>query len=360
MIPLIVDLETEWRGGQNQALLLLKGLCERGHAPELIAAEGSSLSHRASKAGIFVHKVSRGLLRLPAAAKIATLLRDGRIQLVHANEAHGLTAAWFAGVQRHVPFVVSRRVGYPIGKSAIARARYNSASCILANSQWVAVQAAASGAKKEKLRVVYEGVAIRNRTTPEQRRVARARWGIADDGPLLGCVAVLLPDKGQEFLIGALAELRKEYPNARLLLAGEGSYRPALERLAKSLDLLTSVIFAGFVKDIESVYEALDIFLFPALFEGLGTSLLAAMGYAIPSVASRRCAFPEIIENEKSGLLVEEPDAQLILAAVKKLLIDPQIARELGEQGRNQVELKFSVDRMVDETIKVYDVLLGN
>ena len=225
MIPLIVDLETEWRGGQNQALLLLKGLYERGHAAELVAAEGSSLSHRASNAGICVHRVSRGFLRIPAAAKILSLLGDGRIELIHANEAHGVTAAWLAGSHWRVPFVISRRVGYPIGKNPLSRARYNSANCILANSNWVAEQAAASGVKKDKLRVIYEGVAIPKRVTPEQRLIARLRWGISDDSPLLGCVGVLLPDKGQEFLIRALADLRKEFPNVRLLLAGEGSYR---------------------------------------------------------------------------------------------------------------------------------------
>ena len=358
MIPLIVDLETEWRGGQNQALLLLKGLYERGHAAELVAAEGSSLSHRASNAGICVHCVSRGLFRLPAAARIWSLLKDGRIELVHANEAHSVTAAWLAGVQRRVPLVVSRRVGYPIGRSAIARVRYNSASCILANSDWVAEQAASSGVKKEKLQVVYEGVAVPKRVTLEQRLVARARWGVHDDGPLLGCVGVLLPDKGQEFLVRAISELRKGIPNARLLLAGEGPHRDKLEKLTKSLGISDSVIFAGFVKDIESVYEALDLFLFPALFEGLGTSLLAAMGYGVPSIASRRCAFPEIIEDEKSGLLVEEPSTPLILAAVRRLLAEPEFTRHIGEEGRKRVELKFSVDRMVEETIAVYDQLL--
>ena len=179
MIPLIVDLEAEWRGGQNQALLLLKGLYERGHAAELIAAEGSSLSHRALQANICVHHVSRGMLRLPAAAKIWKALRDGRIDLVHANEAHAVTAAWLAGAPLKAPFVISRRVGYPLGKSWIAQTRYRAASCIIANSQWVADQAVASGAPQDKLRVVHEGVSIAKRISPVQRIVARHRWGIA-------------------------------------------------------------------------------------------------------------------------------------------------------------------------------------
>ena len=357
MIPLIVDLEMEWRGGQNQVLLLLKGLYERGHAAELIAVKGSFLQHRARKEGIYIHTVSRKIMRLSAAAKIRSVLSDGRIDLIHVNESHALTGAWLAGAHRKIPLIVSRRVGYPLGKSPLASARYRAASCIIANSEWVAQQAVASGANPEKLRVVYEGVAIAARFSAEQRLVARMRWGVNDDGPLLGCVGVLLPDKGQEYLIRALADLRKEIPNARLLLAGSGGHRGELEKLATTLHLSSSVIFTGFVKDIESVYEAIDVFLFPALFEGLGTSLLAAMGYAIPSIAFRRCAFPEIIEDGKSGLLVEEPG--LLLSAMKKLVANHELARSIGEAGRKRVEQKFSVDKMVDETLAVYEELLG-
>jgi len=120
--PLLVDLETAWRGGQNQALLLLKGLHARGHEPELVAAKGSALGERAAASGVPVHLVSRGLLRLPAAWKIRALVRSGRFHLVHANEAHAISAAWLARAHRLVPFLVSRRVGYPIGKNRLARA----------------------------------------------------------------------------------------------------------------------------------------------------------------------------------------------------------------------------------------------
>jgi hypothetical protein len=178
MIPLLIDLDTEWRGGQSQALLLLKGLYERGHAAELLTAKGSSLGRRAKRVGIYVHEVSRGMFRLPAAARIRALLSDGRVDLVHANEAHAVTAAWLAGVHRQLPFVISRRVGFPLGKSALAQARYKSAECIVANSHWVAEQAAASGAPQDKLRVVYEGVEIPQLPSAAARQTARAHWGI--------------------------------------------------------------------------------------------------------------------------------------------------------------------------------------
>jgi glycosyltransferase involved in cell wall biosynthesis len=355
--PLLVDLEKAWRGGQNQALLLLKGLRARDHQAELVAAEESALGERAAASGVPVHFVSREMLRLPAAWKIRELLRSGRFDLVHANEAHAVTAAWLAGAHRRVPFVISRRVGYPIGKSRLARARYQAAARIVANSKWVAEQAAASGAPREKLAVVYEGAEIPPRFTAQQKQAARARWKIPGDAPLLGCVGVLLPDKGQEWLIRVLAELRKEFPTAKLLLAGDGPCRAQLEALARQRNVADAVIFAGFVKDVESVYAALDVFLLSSFFEALNNSLLAAMAYEIPSIAFHRGALGEIIEDGKSGLLVEAANVPALQDATASILQDAAYAKKMGEAGRRRVAEYFSADRMVEGMIQVYGTL---
>jgi glycosyltransferase involved in cell wall biosynthesis len=359
LIPLIVDLETEWRGGQNQALLLLKGLYERGHAAELLAAHGSSISHRAKKAGIHVHSVSRGLFRMRAAAKIRSLLAEGRIELVHANEAHAVTAAWLALVGKHLPFVISRRVGYPLGKSWIAQARYRAADCIMANSQWVADRAVGSGAPLEKMRVVYEGVEIPALPSTDAREVARKRWSISKSDKVLGCVGALQQDKGHAWVIRALADLRPAFPQCKLLIAGDGKCRPQLEALAAEWKVQDQLIFAGFVKDISAVYEAIDIFVFPSLFEGLGTSLLSAMAYGIPSITFFGCALGEIVENGLSGLQVEARNSAEIAAAAARLLRDPGFAQRIAEAGRTRVAQNYSADRMVEGTLKVYEEVLG-
>ena len=359
MKVLLVDLETTWRGGQNQALLILKGLRARGHVAELVAAKGSALGGRARESGVTVHYVSRELFRIPAAWQVRGLAASGRFDLVHANEAHAVTAAWLAGAHNYVPFVISRRVGYPIGKSRAARARYEAAVRIIANSHWVAEQAASSGAPGEKLTVVYEGAEIPSRFTEGQRNAARSRWGISGDTPLLGCVGVLLPDKGQEWLIRALAELLRNFPGAKLLLAGDGQGRAKLESLARDLGVADAVLLPGFVKDVASVYAALDVFLLPSFFEALNNSLLAAMAYEIPSIAFNRGALGEIIENEKNGLLVSGPDLPEICCAVTKILRDADYAAKLGGEGRNRVEEKFSAEQMVNGIVRVYQEVLA-
>jgi glycosyltransferase involved in cell wall biosynthesis len=357
---LLVDLEIAWRGGQNQALLILKGLGAHGHEAELVAAQGSALGERARESGRRVHFVSRGLFRVPAARKVRELVRRGGFDLVHANEAHAVSAVWLAGAHHHIPFLISRRVGYPIGNSRASRARYEAASRIVANSNWVAEQAASSGAPREKLTVVYEGTEIPPLFTDDQRGAARSHWGISGEGPLLGCVGVLLPDKGQEWLIRALAELHREFPGARLLLAGDGPCLRKLKVLAHELGVREAVLFTGFVKDVESVYAALDVFLLPSFFEALNNSLLAAMAYEIPSIAFNRGALGEIIENQKSGLLVSGPDVAEICQAVRTILKDTRFAASLGKEGRKRVERNFSAEHMVDGILRVYQEVLGS
>ena len=360
MIPLIVDLEMEWRGGQNQALLLLKGLYERGHAAELVAAHGSSLSHRAKKEGIYVHSVSRTMLRLAAARKIRSILADGRIELVHANEAHAVTAAWLALTGSDLPLVISRRVGYPIGKSWIARSRYRRANCILANSTWVADQAVASGAPTEKMRVIYEGVEIPELPSPEAREIARQRWSLKKSDRVLGCVGALQRDKGHEWVIRALGELSTEFPWCKLLIAGDGEYRQELESLAAKLNVRDHVVFAGFVKNISVVYQAIDIFVFPSLFEGLGTSLLSAMAFGVPSITFLGCALGEIVENGRSGLQVEAKNSAEIAVAAAHLLRVPEFAQNISKAGRARITQYFSAEQMVENTLRVYGEFAGS
>jgi glycosyltransferase involved in cell wall biosynthesis len=354
---LVVDLDTEWRGGQNQALLMLEGLNARNYAAELVSPENSELGKRARARGVTVHTVSQHLARLSAALKISELTKSGTYDIVHANEAHAVTSAWLAKAHRRVPFVISRRVGYPLRSSSLALSRYQAAARILPISAWVAERLASSGIENEKMTVVYEGVEIPRLPSAEVRREARALWGVTDDSPLLGCVGVLLPDKGQDLLIHALADLRTEFPQAKLLLAGDGPDKSRLQHLAKNLAIADAVIFAGFVKAMDPVYAALDGFLFPSRFEGLGTSLLSAMSYAVPSIVFRCCAFPEIIEEQKSGLLIELGDQASLRNATAALLRDPSRAKQIGQAARARIELKFSAAKMVEGMIRVYETL---
>jgi len=358
MKVLYVDLEREWRGGQSQALLTLRGLRDRRHNAGLLTAQDSPLAKRASESGISVHQIPRFGLRIWAAVAIRRLIAGERFDIVHVNEPHALTAAWLAGVQKSTPMVVSRRVAYALRQGRLARARYLSARRILAISRYVEQSILNSGMTAENVEVVYEGVEVPPRVTPEARLRARQRWGVGEQESLLGCVGYLLPEKGQEFVVRALPTVRARIPGARLLLAGDGPCRARLEALARGQGLHDAVIFAGFVEDVPQVYAALDVFVFPSLAEPLGTSLLAAMAWGLPVLAVASGGVPEYVEDGNNGLLVARPDADPLSGGMLRLLNEEPLRMRLGQEARRTIEERLSAERMVENTIRVYEDVL--
>jgi glycosyltransferase involved in cell wall biosynthesis len=241
-----------------------------------------------------------------------------------------------------------------IQSNPLARARYRRADRVIAVSQLVAKAVIASGLPPEKVSVVYCGVEMPGLTSPEARRLARKRWEVGDEHHLLGCVGALQADKGQEALIRALPRLLSDFPTCRLLLAGKGPCQPVLERVAGELGVESAVVFAGFVAEIEQVYSALDVFLFPALAEGLGSSLLAAMAHGVPAVAMNSGAAAEVIDDGRTGLLLSDRNPATIATSVGSLLRDCEYARNLGAAARENVGHRYSADRMVEETLRAY------
>src|SRR6266550_2942125 len=320
------DLEREWRGGQSQALLTLRGLGERGHEVELLAARDSPLANRVLEAGITVHQVPRFGLRLWAARAMRSLMARGRFEVVHLNEPHALTAAWLAGTHKRLPLLLSRRIGFPLQKNAVSQARYGA-------------------------------VEIFPLRTPEQRSNARKHWGVRENEFLFGCVSVFVPEKGHRHLIEALPLVRALHPEVRLLLAGDGACRAELEALTKRHRQAQAVLFPGFVKDVAEVYAALDAFAFPSEFEGLGTALQAAMAAGLPCISTKRGALGEVVEGDRTALVVE-PNSKEFAVAILRLINDAVLRKQLSEAGRREVKERFSEGRMVENTIAVYQDVL--
>jgi glycosyltransferase involved in cell wall biosynthesis len=354
---LYVDLEREWRGGQSQALLTLGGLRERGHEVELLAARDSPLANRVSETGITVHQVPRFGLRAWAARAMRSLIARRRFELVHLNEPHALTAAWLAGTHRRVPLLLSRRIGFPLRKNAVSRARYRAVERFVANSKDVAQSLIDSGIAPARISIVNEGVEVFPLRTLQQRSIARKRWGVRENEFLFGCVSVFVPEKGQRHLIEALPLVRALHPEVRLLLAGDGACRAELEALTKRLGQTEAVLFPGFVKEVAQVYAALDAFTFPSEFEGLGTALQAAMAAGLPSISTKRGALGEVVESERTALVVE-PNGKEFAVAMLRLINDEALQKKLSGAGRAEVQQRFSAARMLENTIRVYQDVL--
>jgi glycosyltransferase involved in cell wall biosynthesis len=356
---LLVDLESDWRGGQAQALLLIQGLAARGHAVELVSVRGAALAERARDAHIPVVTASPGLRRLSAARLLRGILAERRFDIVQANEAHALTAAWLARAHRRAPLVVMRRVAFPLSRSRLALARYRAASRVLAVSQAVRGELLRAGLEAGRIAIVPDGVELPPRVSPEARQRARLRWGIAADERVAAYIASFSAEKGHALLLDAFGELRRTLPHCRLLLAGDGPLLAQMQEKARAANLAPAVIFAGFVRELEPIFAACDVFLFPSLNEGLGTSLLSAMAHALPVAAFSQGGIADAVDDNRNGLLVKEVAPRALAAAAACLFADGALAGRLGEQARKTIAERFTVDHMVQNTLGVFESLVA-
>lgn len=350
-----VDTRPDWRGGQHQILLTLRGQQKRGHDTQLLTRRGSPLGQLATAEKFSVHTFSPRFARLDALLCLREITHQQRFDVIHAHDPHALTAAWLSRAHVRSALVVSRRVAYRLRRGWPALARYRAAHRIVAVSQFVAESVLAAGVDASRVAVVYDGVEIPAVTSAEVRTAARRRWGIADATPLVGCVGYLLPEKGQEFLLRAMKSILAEFSACKLLLAGDGPMRARLESLARELSIGNSIVFAGFVEDTDAVYRALDLFVFPSLAEPLGSSLLAAMAHGLPAVAVASGGVSEIIENTRNGVLVPPSDARALANAICSLLRDPPASQQLASAARETVVHRFTAAQLAEKTLQEYE-----
>jgi glycosyltransferase involved in cell wall biosynthesis len=189
------------------------------------------------------------------------------------------------------------------------------------------------------------------------RAARRAEFGVADDECLFVCVARFAPQKAHNVLLRAFAQARAAGVRARLLLVGDdpfGDGRVQAERLAAELELGPAVHFAGIRRDVPALLAASDVFVMASLWEGLGLVFLEAMAARRPVLATDVSAVPEVVERERSGVLVPPADAQALAQAIVRLSADAALRERLGRAGSERVQARFRLDAMVDQTLAVY------
>jgi len=152
-----------------------------------------------------------------------------------------------------------------------------------------------------------------------------------------------------------MALLRPRLPEVRLVIAGEGELRPALEALVRDRDLGDRVVFAGFRDDLDRLLPAFSVFCLSSRLEGLGTSLLDAMAFGLPVVATAAGGIPEAVEDGVTGRVVPPREPGALAEALAHALEDEERRQAFGAAGRRRFLERFTADHMVDETLRVLE-----
>ena len=348
-------------GGPQQVLYLMTALAERGHDCTLVCPPGSGIDSAARRAAIPVRNLfCAGDLDLPFAYRLTQYLKDKKPDILHCHSRRGADmlgglAAGFADI----PAVVSRRVDNTEMR-LIAALRYRPFKKVIAISNAIADVLRDSGVEDERLVVIRSAVDAEQLTDRPDCAGMRSEFGVPDDALVVAAAGQLIERKGHRFLLDAVRALRGRVPEFRVVLFGEGELDRELREQAERLGVSDIVRFAGFRDDLDGFFGCIDVFVHPALGEGLGVAALKAAAAGVPVVGFAAGGLVEAVADGETGLLVGAGDADALTAAIERLMRDPSLRQRLGAAGRTRMRNEFSIETMVDRHVALYESILND
>lgn len=312
--------------------------------------------------------------------RIARLIRERNIDLVHANQVIDLVLAGAAARLCGVPVVVTLHwtaEAQPGAEHAGLRERaWDSASSmgrhvvrgvsdhwladrIIAVSDAVATSHAellGSWFPLSKVDVIYPGLDFSDVSTlsADDRERLRRDVGVEGASHVLLNIGRLDPVKGQKYLVPMMQIVRQRYPGAKLLIAGDGQLRDALAAQIEEYALTESIIMLGWRLDISALLSIADVLVVASETEAAPLPLLEAARQSKPVVATRVGGIPEILSDGVNGYSVPRGDPAAMAGAVLRLLDHPDRAQEMGEAGRRMAENRFGIGRSVRLLEEIY------
>jgi len=208
---------------------------------------------------------------------------------------------------------------------------------------------------KEKIHLVTHGIDLEDFSpiSLEEKVRLRKQYMLKDE-PVIGMIARLSPIKGQDILIRAMPQILEQVPNAKLLLFGEGKTRNELIALVQQLNLRKRIEFYPIIDQTAQSLSVMNVVVVPSRQEGLGLSVMEAQACAVAVVASRVGGIPSLIEDGKTGVLVEAENVAMLADRVVTLLKDDARRNSMGLSAREYALKHYSSQRMVDRTLEVY------
>ena len=247
-------------------------------------------------------------------------------------------------------------------KRMSARSILGNASGIVATSKWVArvasdVMNEVGVEKPPPVAALDLGTDPVHFNPSRDTGALRRRWGVGD-GPIILTVARLVPHKGQDMGIRALATLARDFPDLRYIMVGEGHDESRLRELARELGVTNKVGFVGPMRDDElpEAYATSTIYLGASRVdkeinvEGFGISFLEAGASGVPSVAGDSGGVRSAVRDGETGVVVPPTDAEAISEAIRTLLLNPERRKRMGRAARSAVETHYNWDRVARDT----------
>jgi L-malate glycosyltransferase len=346
-------------GTERQLGYLLNHLPEAGYAVELISLQDSPFLKR-EVPGLFpgVQIYSLGATSdisksLPALVDLYLILRRSRPDIVHtffpASNSFGVLIARLARIRR---IISSRRdMGYHLTRKDIRLLKASNllVNVVVANSHAVQERTIQlEGIRREKTRVIHNGISLDDFKPTSGKK--------DDKHPVVGIVANLnRPVKRVDLFIKAAALVHEALPDITFWIVGDGYLRPDLEQLSSGLGLNSNLLFLGRRDDVRELLKQISIGVICSDSEGLSNAIMEYMAAGLPVVATDVGGNPELVEDGKTGLLIRPGEAQDLTDALITCLAEGALARQMGLSGRQRLCAGFSVERMLGQTVQLYE-----
>ena len=350
-------------GSEGHLLALLPALRERGADAGFLGLDvhGSDFGRfyaHLDRLGVPHRSVPCGIDASPRMARdVVRAIRAEAPDLVHTHLVHADVYGGAAARLLRIPSVSTRHNDdrYLLGPFRyLDRAFARPARRLIAISDAVRTFLERAGHDPAKLVTIRYGLdelpATHSDPTP-------ADAGVPPEVPLAVAVGRLIEQKDHATLLEAFALVHESLPEARLAILGSGPLETQTKALAAALGLEEVVVLPGRT-EIRDWLERAEVFVHSSRWEGFGIVLLEAMLAGLPVVATRVSAVPEVVVHRETGLLVEAGDDRGLAAQLEALLTDKARASALGQAGRQRARTEFSIGRMADRTLAVYEEVL--
>ena len=292
--------------------------------------------------------------------KLVRLMKVEKIDLVHTYMFTSNTWGRFAALLAGVPIIIAGERGAARWKSKfyllIDRVLARFSDKIMANSNGVVdFYVSESGISRDKFLVVHNGVDVDKFRRQQISLKIKQELNIPQGNAVIGTIGRLMAQKGYKFFLMAAKLIQQRFPSVNFLIVGEGLELEELRSLSHKLEIADNVIFAGFRDDIPEILSIFDIFVSSSLYEGLPNVVLEAMASGLPVVATNVEGSSEVVIDGKTGFLVPAKNYMILAEKVLFFLENVDLARKMGQMGKERVEKEFSFDKMVREMCSFYD-----
>ena len=214
------------------------------------------------------------------------------------------------------------------------------------------------GIPKNKLRIIYNYVDTRKFHPGYDRKAIRRRLGVDMDDLVILFVGRIEEVKGLDYLIDAAKNLVKRYDRLRFILVGDGASIKKYQNMVTNFG--NSFIFTGIRRDVAQLMNAADILVLPSLSEGCPNVVLEASSVGLPVVATAVGAVPEIILNNKTGIIVPPKDAESLEKAIQTLIENPEKAKKIGRKAREHISSHFNMKTISERVKDFYQMAVRN